>query len=101
MDNLLEELWRRHCANVSWDVGSPEDKLFLACGAAGEVGELANLIKKVYRGNEVDRDRIREEIGDAVVYLSLLATIHNADLEDCVRLIMPKVRSKYKLRDGT
>lgn len=51
-----------------------------AGAAAGEVGEAANLCKKLrrkgrdYKGTDEEREAIGKEIADAVTYLDLLAT---------------------------
>lgn len=44
-----------------------------ACAAAGEMGEACNLIKKLRRGEPIERDDIGDEIADTVIYLDLLA----------------------------
>lgn len=67
-------------------------------GLVGEVGEFANLLKKVglrygtpgYEGPSLDDARVelREELADAAIYLFRLATILGADLEkDIIRKI--------------
>lgn len=62
--------------------------------AAGEMGECANALKKLYRHDEgiqqnaASQDRseyVAMEIGDTVVYLDLLAQRLGLFLEDCVR----------------
>lgn len=61
----------------------------------GEAGEAANIIKKLNRvrdgvpGNKetVDqlRDKLRRELGDAFVYLDLLAQAHGFNIGDAAR----------------
>lgn len=64
--------------------------------ACGEMGEAANVVKKLRRletdikhtaGDTRDELRIKleKEIGDTVVYLDLLASYYDLTLEDCVR----------------
>src|SRR5262245_61943466 len=52
---------------------SNEDERFLALALCGEVGEIANKIKKRWRDGVDLSNEIREEIADARVYLELLA----------------------------
>jgi NTP pyrophosphatase (non-canonical NTP hydrolase) len=57
----------------------------LTLGMAGEVGEFANIIKKIERGdfsiNEATtRIRLREELTDVYIYLLNIAGLLNIDL---------------------
>lgn len=58
----------------SW---SPQDWM---CAAAGELGEAANLIKKMRRGEIVPESDVANEIADTVIYLDLLAARLGVDL---------------------
>jgi len=55
---------------------SEEEQQYLCLALAGEVGELANLLKKRQRGDAVQdfAFKVAKEIGDIENYLSLLAT---------------------------
>ena len=64
------------------DSWSPTD---WACALAGEVGEACNLIKKLRRGEPIDRLEIGKELADAVIYLDLLAARLKIDLGEAVR----------------
>jgi NTP pyrophosphatase (non-canonical NTP hydrolase) len=48
----------------------------------GEVGELANLLKKVNRGEDIPKRMIEDEIADIQTYLDLLAAKLNIDLAE-------------------
>lgn len=56
-----------------------------AGAAAGEVGELANLCKKLRRGEDVPLREIGYEAADAVIYLDLLCAAAGIDLGAMVR----------------
>jgi NTP pyrophosphatase (non-canonical NTP hydrolase) len=47
---------------------------------AGEVGEALNLVKKLRRGEPVERNAIGGELADAVIYIDLLAARLGIDL---------------------
>lgn len=66
-----------HTVN-SW---SPTD---WACALAGETGELCNLIKKMRRGDRVGIDDVAKEAADIVIYLDLLCTRLEIDLEAAI-----------------
>ncbi len=82
-----------------------EDIIFCALGAAGEAGEVANLIKKMWRedyGNtlssgewEVFRLKVAEEITDTMVYLMLLATNMNINLDQSMEDALEKVYTRW------
>jgi NTP pyrophosphatase (non-canonical NTP hydrolase) len=63
-----------------------------ACAVAGETGELCNLIKKLHRGDKIDKHTGREinaeligsEAADIVIYLDLLAQKIGFDLSTAI-----------------
>lgn len=56
-----------------------------ACAAAGEMGELCNLIKKQFRGIDVVTEKmLADEIADVVIYLDLLAARLGIDMGQAV-----------------
>ena len=55
-----------------------------ACAAAGEMGELCNLIKKLRRGENVPKQDVAGEIADTIIYLDLLAARLGIDLTEAV-----------------
>jgi|SRR5215471_4717395 len=91
-------LWTLHTAIVEKTIkpGTDEDKRFLALALCGEAGELANLIKKQWRGDSIDEARIAEEIGDVHAYLELLACAYGLDL-DRIRqdIVLPKIKARW------
>jgi hypothetical protein len=80
-------LWNIHIAVEKSRVpGGDEDKRFLALALYGEVGEVANLIKKKWRGDKLDNYQalLRTELGDVYAYLKLLAMSYNVSEPDVV-----------------
>lgn len=55
-----------------------------ACAAAGEMGEVCKLIKKMRRGEVIPRTEVAHEIADTIIYLDLLAAALNIDLNRAV-----------------
>lgn len=66
VDRLPADVRQRYI-DTEADVG------FLALALCGEVGELANLIKKELRDKVRHEEAIRDELADIRVYLELLA----------------------------
>ena len=72
------------------------DTRFLALALCGEAGELANLIKKGWRGYVGDfKPAIQKELADVRIYLHLLATALQVDLDEAVNEKLPEIRNKF------
>src|SRR5688572_11665741 len=93
------------------DYDLPSSTLFFAVGAAGEMGELLNLVKKLERkahggpdvGNSLKADDINvhhleEEIGGVLTYLDLLASRYSINLEEALTKTFNKVSDKLNSR---
>lgn len=80
---------------------SNTDERFLALALCGEVGELANMIKKRWRDDADLTEEIRDEIADIRVYLELIAKcfdIEGDKLDQRVQTKLAKVVEKHKAR---
>lgn len=80
---------------------------YTALGLAGEAGEVANKVKKVYRDNGGklnlgSRKAIRDELGDTLWYLAQLATELGVSLEEVAaeNLTKLKFRKQYNTLKG-
>lgn len=56
-------------------------EVFCAMGLAGEAGEVANLYKKLMRGQKIDAQEIHYELADVLSYLYVLAFELGIDLD--------------------
>lgn len=103
--------WRREIIAIHervakrWPVGSEDDKNYLCLGLAGEVGELANLFKKRWRGDPMGpgsklddfKDRVRGELADIRVYLELVAFVEGVNLDEAVNEKLPEIRRRFPI----
>lgn len=65
-------------------------------GAAGECGELIDMIKKhVFHGHELDKDEYKKECGDLLWYVSMLAKLGGFTLEDVATTNIEKLMKRY------
>jgi NTP pyrophosphatase (non-canonical NTP hydrolase) len=83
------------CGNDSraWFPDIAEDLDFMALAAAGEIGELCNVLKKVRRGThtyEEMRDQIASESVDAIIYLLNILDIEGQDIAALYEMIREK-----------
>lgn len=68
----------------------------LALGVAGEAGEVADLIKKqIFHYHDPDPDRLIEELGDVLWYVTALASTLSVPLDEVARRNVAKLRARY------
>lgn len=65
-------------------------------GMCGELGEVADIIKKhLYQGHDLDEDHLIEEIGDCLYYVTLLMCIIDFNMADTMFNNMDKLMRRY------
>lgn len=65
-------------------------------GMVGEVGELADLMKKsMFHGHEFDLDHAREELADAAWYVPLMCRALGITLNELFEISLAKVEKRY------
>ena len=72
---------------------------FLALAVCGEAGELANLIKKRWQGDNVDRDLLRDEIADIRIYLEHLAHHLEIDVDEACNAKLDVVAARLEAKE--
>jgi NTP pyrophosphatase (non-canonical NTP hydrolase) len=73
-----------------------KEKANYAMGLSGEAGETTDLIKKeLFHGHEMDREKIKKELGDVLHYLSGLATMYGFTLEEVAMANIKKLMTRY------
>ena len=67
-----------------------------ALGIAGEAGEVADYIKKVvFHGHELSREKLAEELGDVLWYVSYLSSLAGFSLSEIAEMNMDKLKKRY------
>ena len=107
MDNFLDELKvKNQTRSKEWANGADLDPLFSVVEFAGEAGELADAVKKLYRclnglrssmTEEEAREALSEEVGDVMITLDLLCSQFGIDIEEATRDKFNKTSRKYDL----
>ncbi|MDB5388266.1 MAG: hypothetical protein JWM11_3912 [Planctomycetaceae bacterium] len=72
---------------------------FLALAICGEAGELANLVKKTWRGDDIDEKRIRDEIADIRIYLEHICRHLGIDLDDACEQKLEEVAARLNAKE--
>jgi len=72
---------------------------FLTLAICGEAGELANLIKKLWRGDEVDQDQIRDEVADIRIYLEHISRHLRIDLDRACEQKLDEVAERLRVKE--
>jgi NTP pyrophosphatase (non-canonical NTP hydrolase) len=73
---------------------SEEQERFYALAIAGEAGELANLYKKQWRGDEIKHDDVVQELADIRIYLEHLARVLHVDLDEACEVKLAIVQGR-------
>lgn len=67
-------------------------------GLSGEAGECLEHMKKVlFQGHKLDKEKLKEEAGDALWYLAKLARYCDTTLEEIAAGNIEKLRKRYPL----
>ena len=65
-------------------------------GLCGESGEAIDIVKKwLAQGHELDKEKLKKELGDICWYLAETATALGCDLEDIMAANIEKLRKRY------
>jgi NTP pyrophosphatase (non-canonical NTP hydrolase) len=73
-----------------------ENLCLAAMGIAGEAGEVADYIKKVvFHSHELSKEKIAEELGDVLWYMTYLCEMIGYDLGQIADMNSKKLRKRY------
>ena len=65
-------------------------------GLCGESGEAIDIVKKwLAQGHELDREKLKKELGDIAWYLAETATALDLELEDVLQSNIDKLKARY------
>lgn len=65
-------------------------------GLAGEAGECCDLVKKYkYQGHELDKEKLKDELGDVLWYIAETASGLGITLEEVAEYNLNKLHKRY------
>jgi NTP pyrophosphatase (non-canonical NTP hydrolase) len=69
--------------------------IYTTLGLTGEAGEVANIVKKYLRDGALNKEKLRDEIGDCLWYIARLAADLGFTLETIAKGNIEKLRKRY------
>ena len=76
------------------------DLLWASNSLAGEVGEFANIVKKIFRDHHGDKEamwtELKDELGDIMWYWLFVCDILNIKPEEILDFNIDKLRDRYR-----
>ena len=89
--------YQKLARNTAGFQGESEERLVCALLAmSGEVGELANHVKKgIWHGHGIDRAIVLEELGDVLWYIAETATAVGLHLDNVAEFNIDKLKARY------
>lgn len=94
----FDEYQAEASGTFQFDAGTQQSKMVSVLGLAGEVGELATEYKKSIRDGEsykLFKQKLTEELGDILWYLSSIASQEDILLSDIVRSNVRKIKNRW------
>ena len=93
--------YQRAALRTARDKGAPDEFMHLVLGLVGEVGEIAEKVKKLIRDNgsdlgQLDRDDMAAELGDVLWYAAVLANFLDLSLNDVAQRNIDKLADRQR-----
>ncbi|MFA6754993.1 MAG: nucleoside triphosphate pyrophosphohydrolase family protein [Bacilli bacterium] len=84
----------------AFDLISPEGKKDMVLngvlGLSGESGECSDIVKKNrFQGHELDKDHLKDELGDVLWYIAETCSGLGITLEECAQFNLDKLHKRY------
>ncbi len=88
--------YQKHAYNLISEEGKKDLITNGVLGLAGEVGECCDIVKKYkYQGHELDKNHLKEELGDVLWYIAETASGLNITLEEVAQYNLDKLHKRY------
>ena len=91
------EKYQKEMKRTANNLELSKDNLSLgAMGISGEAGEVTDYLKKVvFHKHELSKEKLAEELGDVLWYITYLASVIDYDLKDIAEININKLKSRY------
>ncbi len=88
--------YQKHAYNLISEEGKKDMITNGVLGLAGESGECCDIVKKYkYQGHELDKNHLKDELGDVLWYLAETASGLGITLEEVAQYNLDKLHKRY------
>lgn len=97
LNSTLFDIYQKHILRtVPQNIHFQERVAMMALGLAGEAGELVNILKKeLFHKHPSNPEKIKDEIGDVLWYITALASAYDLKMSDVVSFNIEKLAKRY------
>ena len=88
--------YQKHAYNLISEEGKKDMVTNGVLGLAGESGECCDIVKKhIYQGHELDKEHLKDELGDVLWYIAETASGLGITLEEVAQYNLDKLHKRY------
>ena len=88
--------YQKHAYNLISEEGKKDMVTNGVLGLAGETGECCDIVKKYkYQGHVLDKEHLKDELGDVLWYLAETASGLGITLEEVAQFNLDKLHKRY------
>ena len=88
--------YQKHAYNLISEEGKKDMVTNVVLGRAGESGECGDIVKKhKYQGHELDKEHLKDELGDVLWYIAETASGLGITLEEVAQYNLDKLHKRY------
>lgn len=96
--SLTLNFYQQATARTDSHTSHKEAVLNFALGIAGEAGEIVDLVKKrMFHGHEMDKEKLKNELGDQLWYIARMAARFDLSLEEVAQGNIDKLKRRYPM----
>ena len=93
--NIIEYQYKAQ-RTINHKLNRKEELYNLVFGINGEIGEVTDLLKKhLFHGHDLSVQKITEELGDVMWYLTNIASCYNLSMSDILNENIKKLEERY------
>ncbi len=97
----LTEMYKAFVHHCNFTKNERDSKFLAAMGLNGEAGEVSEIIKKyLIHGDDLDRDHLRDELGDVLWYFFHALNAFDISFEEVLEGNVRKLCARYPVSNG-